>query len=83
MTPDKALVEVFGREAGVALPVKPLDLLGLVVRNRPAGAPPQAPVQKPVFAFLLKPPGPPPKCPLACRLALNCENEGVSVGLGT
>jgi hypothetical protein len=45
-------VDVFGREAGVALAVKPLNLLGLGVRNRPAGAPPQAPVQKPVFTFL-------------------------------
>ena len=40
MMPDKVLVEMLGRETGVALPVKPLDLLGLGVRNRPAGAPP-------------------------------------------
>ena len=65
MMSDKVLVEMLGRETGVALAVKPLDLLGFVVRNRPAGAPPQAPVQKPVFAFLLKPPAPPPKRPLA------------------
>ena len=42
MTPDKMLVEMLGREASVALAVKPLDLLGLLVGNRPAGAAPDA-----------------------------------------
>ena len=46
MMPDKALVDVFGREAGVALRVKPLNLLGLGVRNRPAGAPRRSPNSK-------------------------------------
>jgi len=69
---DKALVEMLGGEAGVALAVKPLDRLGLPVRNRPAGAPSQTPVQKPVLALVLKPPAPPPKRPLAHPQKLRC-----------
>jgi hypothetical protein len=65
VTPDKMLMEMLGREAGVAFAVKSLDLPGLIVGNRPAGAPPQTPIQKPLLAFVLKPPAPPPKRPLA------------------
>src|SRR5579884_2117664 len=62
---DEMLVKMLRGEAQVTLAVKPRDLLGVGVRNRPAGAPPQAAIRQPLFALVLEPPAPAPKRPLA------------------
>lgn len=41
VTLNQMLMRMLGREPGVALTVMPLDLLGLLIRNRSAGPPPE------------------------------------------
>ena len=65
MVPHQVLVEMLGGEARVALPIEPPDLVGLVLRHRPARATPETPVQQPVLALLLEPPRPAPDRALA------------------
>ena len=65
MTANEMLVKMLGREAGVALPIKPPDLISLLLGNRPAGEPPEPPVQQPVLPLLLEPSRPAPERALA------------------
>src|SRR5882672_4241890 len=61
MVRHRMLVEMLGREPRIALPVKPLDLLGLLLRNPLRRGLAQPAVQQAGFTVLLVAPAPAPQ----------------------